>query len=174
MKPSPISGPIRQIGYVVSDLESALQSWVAAGVGPWFVLRNLTQRAQYRGSTCEVNCSIALANSGPLQIELIQQHDDTPSVYTEFLADGEGFHQLAYWPEDFDAALGAVEKAGWPVLWKGGEDSGVPYAYVEPPGGPAAVIELMELNEVTQGLAQLVRDAAEGWDGSTDPIRAMN
>lgn len=47
------------------------------------------------------------------------------------------------------------------------------YAYVEPPAGVATVVELMEYNDVTQGLAKFVRDAADGWDGS-DPIRPLN
>lgn len=47
--------------------------------------------------------SIALANSGPLQIELIQQRNDAPSMYRDFLAEGhEGLQYVAYWTEDFD------------------------------------------------------------------------
>jgi hypothetical protein len=174
MNARPLPGHIRQIGYVVKDLDSALQAWVALGVGPWFVLRQLPQRADYRGRPCEVSCSIALANSGDLQIELIQQHDDTASIFTEFLsAHGEGFHQLAYWPEDFEAALATTQDAGWPVVWSGADASGIRYAYVEPPAGSASVVELMELNDVTRGLADFVRQAADGWDG-TEPVRALN
>jgi catechol 2,3-dioxygenase-like lactoylglutathione lyase family enzyme len=170
----PLPGHIRQIGYVVNDLDAALKGWVDLGVGPWFVLRGITQRAEYRGQLCEATTTIALANSGELQIELIQQTDATPSVYTEFLTGGhEGFHQVAYWAEDFDAALLAVRQAGWPVVWSSADDGGVRYAYFEPPAGTAAVVELMEFNEVTKGLAEFVRDAADSWDGS-DPIRPLN
>jgi len=48
----------------------------------------------------------------------------------------------------------------------------VRYVYAEPPGGPAAIIEIMELNEATTGLGEFVRAAADGWDGS-DPIRSL-
>jgi hypothetical protein len=69
---------------------------VAAGVGPWYVIRRLRQHALYRGEPCTVTTSIALAYSGDLQLEVIHQDDDTPSIYTEFLASGrEGFHLLA-------------------------------------------------------------------------------
>jgi Glyoxalase/Bleomycin resistance protein/Dioxygenase superfamily len=174
MPPSPLPGHIRQVGYVVHDLDTALANWVALGVGPWFVLRRISQRADYRGKLCEVTISIALANSGELQLELIQQHDDQPGIYAEFLSNnGEGFHQLAYWPTDFDAALAAVKEGGWPIVWSSAEEGGVRYAYVEPPSGVATVIELMEFNEVTAGLAKFVRDAADGWDGS-EPVRALN
>ena len=168
-----LPGPIRQIGYVVGDLDHALASWAQLGVGPWFVMRNLPQRVTYRGEPCEITLSLALANSGDLQVELIHQEDETPSIFTEFLASrGEGFHQLAYWAEDFDATMQAVADAGWPVVWSGGEDVGTRFAYVEPPTSPATVIEIMELTEITTGMAQFVRDAAAGWDG-TDPIRVL-
>jgi catechol 2,3-dioxygenase-like lactoylglutathione lyase family enzyme len=170
---TPLPGPIRQIGYVVTDLDKALAGWVELGVGPWFVMRGLPQRVTYRGEPCEITLSLALANSGDLQVEVIQQEDDTPSIFTEFLSSGrEGFHQLAYWTDDFEATMQAVEDAGWPIVWSGGEDVGTRFAYAEPPGCPATIIEIMELTEGSSGMATFVRDAADGWDGS-DPIRNL-
>jgi catechol 2,3-dioxygenase-like lactoylglutathione lyase family enzyme len=170
---TPLPGPIRQIGYVVTDLDKALAGWVELGVGPWFVMRGLPQRVTYRGEPCEITLSLALANSGDMQIEVIQQQDETPSIFTEFLTAGrEGFHQLAYWTADFEATMRAVGEAGWPVVWSGGEDVGTRFVYVEPPNSPATIIEIMELTDITTGMAKFVRDAAEGWDGS-DPIRNL-
>jgi catechol 2,3-dioxygenase-like lactoylglutathione lyase family enzyme len=168
-----LPGPIRQIGYVVTDLDAALASWVELGVGPWLVMRGLPMRARYRGAPCETTLSLALSNSGELQVELIQQEDDTPSIFTEFLAaNGPGYHQLAYWAEDFDATMKAVDAAGWPVVWSGGEGLGVRFAYVETPNSPATIVEISELTEAQAGAAQFIRDAAASWDGS-DPIREM-
>lgn len=165
--------PVRQIGYVVTDLDEAIASWLELGVGPWYVLRGILQRMLYRGEPRAVTLSLALANTGDLQVELIHQDDDTPSIFTEFLAaNGPGFHQLAWWPDDFESTMQAVQAAGWPVVWSGGEDSGVRYAYFEPPGGQATIIEIMELTDAFAGMAKLVRDAADGWDG-TDPIRPL-
>jgi hypothetical protein len=169
----PLPGTIRQIGYVVRDLDKALAGWVELGVGPWFVIRSMPQRVLYRGEPCEITLSLALANSGDMQFEVIQQQDDTLSIFTEFLAAGcEGFHQFAYWTEDFGATMQAVEEAGWPVVWSGGEDVGTRFAYVEPANSPATIIEIMELTETTSGMATFVRDAAANWDGS-DPIRNL-
>jgi hypothetical protein len=126
-----------------------------------------------RGEPCETTLSLALSNSGDMQIELIYQHDDTPSIFTEFLAaHGPGYHQLAYWAEDFDATMKAVADEGWPVVWSGGEAFGVRFAYVEPPNRPATVIEISELTEAQAASAKFIRDAAANWDGS-DPIREM-
>lgn len=169
-----LPGPIRQIGYVVTDLDRALNGWVALGVGPWYVIRGLEQRVTYRGEPCEITLSLALANSGDMQVEVIHQHDGTPSVFTEFLNSGRsGFHQLAYWTDDFDATMRSVADAGWPVVWIGGQDVGTRFAYVEPADSPAAIIEIMELTEATSVMATFVRDAAAGWDGS-DPIRELS
>lgn len=78
----------------------------------------------------------------------------------------------AYWTEDFDATMQAVQDAGWPVVWSGGEDVGTRFAYVEPPNSPAAIIEIMELTETTAGMGNFIRDTAANWD-DTDPIREM-
>ncbi|MBE1549299.1 catechol 2,3-dioxygenase-like lactoylglutathione lyase family enzyme [Mycobacterium sp. OAS707] len=168
-----LPGSIRQIGYVVTDLDEALASWVELGVGPWLVIRGLAMSARYRGQPCETTLSLALSNSGEMQIELIYQHDDTPSIFTEFLAaNGPGFHQLAYWAEDFDATMTAVADAGWPVVWAGGEELGVRFAYVEPPNSPATVVEISELTEAQAASAKFIRATAANWDG-TDAIREM-
>jgi catechol 2,3-dioxygenase-like lactoylglutathione lyase family enzyme len=168
-----LPGPIRQIGYVVTDLDAALASWVELGVGPWLVIRGLPMNVNYRGEPCETTLSLALSNSGEMQIELIYQHDDTPSIFTEFLAaNGPGYHQLAYWAEDFDATMTAVAEAGWPVVWSGGEGLGVRFAYVEPPNSPATVVEISELTAGQAATAKFIRDTAANWDGS-EPIREM-
>nr|MDT0665347.1 VOC family protein [Micromonospora sp. DSM 115978] len=126
-----------------------------------------------RGEPCTVTLSVAFANSGDLQIEVISQSDDTPSIYTEFLDSGrDGFHQLAWWADDYDTTLKAVADAGWPVVWTGADEGSTRYVYVEPPAGPASIIEIMEATPATQGLAGMVRSAAEVWDGS-DPSRPL-
>jgi hypothetical protein len=170
----PLSGPIRQIGYVVRDLDKTMAQWVAMGVGPFFVVRNHTQRVNYRGRPIEVTLSIGFANSGDMQVELIHQHGDTPSIFTEFLdSRGEGFHQFAWWVTDFDGAVAAAEAAGWPVVWSGGEDNATRFAYVEPPAGsPATSYELMELTEATEAMGAFFREASRDWDG-IDPIRTI-
>ena len=56
------------------------------------------------------------------------------------------------------------------MVWSGGADVGTRFAYAETPDGPAAVVEIMELNDATRGMAAVLRDAAAGWDGK-DPVR---
>lgn len=84
----PLPGRIGQIGYVVRDSDQALATWLELGAGPWFVIRARRQRAIYRGEPCNLTLSIAVANSGELQIEILHQEEDTPSIFAEFLASG--------------------------------------------------------------------------------------
>ena len=169
-----LEGSVRQIGFVVRDLDATLQSWIALGVGPWFTIRNLEQKdCRYRGELCEPTISIALANTGPMQVELIQPHDDGPSIYREFLDAGrEGFHQLAWWPTDFDAVMQKAEAAGWPVVFSG-SGGAVRFAYLELDPRVSTIVEVTELNDSTQGLADMLERAAADWDGVTDPVRSL-
>jgi hypothetical protein len=54
----------------------------------------------------DLDLSLAIAYSGDLQYELVQQHNATPSPYKDFLdSRGEGLHHLCTWSENFDADL---------------------------------------------------------------------
>jgi hypothetical protein len=77
MSPAMRTYNTRQIGCVVNDLDRAVHGWLELGVGPWFVMRDLPMRALYRGKPCETTLSVAWANSGEMQIGVIQQLDNT-------------------------------------------------------------------------------------------------
>ena len=168
---SVLPGPIRQIAYVVRDIDAAIEEWLARGVGPWFVLRSFHQRGTtYRGRPAEPHLVLALANSGPLQIELLAQQDDTTSSYREFLDSGrEGFHHVAYWAEDFDAVLARVAEQPWEVVQRGVNRS----AYLDTGGVTSTLVEVAELTDRFRWLTDTIRDTAAGWDGVSDPIREL-
>ena len=42
----------------------------------------------YRGTASGVDMQVAVAQAGPVQIELIQQHCDRPSVYRDLVEHG--------------------------------------------------------------------------------------
>ena len=79
---SRIFGAIRQNGYVVRDIQAALDHWInVIGVGPFFYFDQVKiDDFRYRGQPSEAAASIALANSGQLQIELIQPRNTAPSM----------------------------------------------------------------------------------------------
>ncbi len=170
---SPLPGAIRQNGYVVRDLAAAIDEWLAIGVGPWIKLSAAAYPIEYRGSTIHPELEIAFANSGELQIELIQQLDAGPSIYREFLDAGhEGFHHLAWWASDYDAFLAAADVAGWTSVY-GGDSGGVArFCYFDNTRSSSTCIEVMELNDMTGWMMNHVRQAAHDWDGS-DPVRNL-
>jgi hypothetical protein len=100
-------GPMRQIGYVVRDIEKAMRHWVEVNqVGPWFYTeRFVVDEFWYRGKRQEkLEISAALANSGDMQLELIQQRCETPSLFQEFMGtSGEGMQHFAVWADDYEA-----------------------------------------------------------------------
>ena len=65
-----------------------------------------------------------------------------------------------------------ADQAGWPTVFSG--DSGdVRFAYLELDPRVSTVVEVMELNDASRVLAELVAGAAAQWDGVTDPIRSL-
>ena len=168
-------GPVRQNGYVVRDIEAAMAHWSGvAGVGPWFY----TERApihhfEYRGRPYEIHLSIALANSGPLQLELIEQRNDAPSLYRDFLDAGqEGLQHIAYWTEDFDDARARALEAGLVIGHEGRIGDYGPFAYFDSTAHHGSVIELSDVGGAKRRLFEHIRAAAETWDGR-DPVRAF-
>lgn len=158
-------GKIRQFGFIVDDIDTAIAQWGALGVAPWLVIRDVAMEGcTYRGAISEPVVSIALANSGDMQIELIQQHGDMPSIYQEFMhATGGGLNQVAYWVEDVDAVRAEAVAAGWTEVWRGEEGGPTQFSYLEHPDSPVAIVELMELNDATRSMGSAIQAAAEEW-----------
>ena len=83
---SRLFGPLRQMGFVVRDIDRAMQHWIeVCGVGPWFVAEKLPLAGfWYQEQPYDIHLTIALANSGDVQLELIQQRDTTPACIATF------------------------------------------------------------------------------------------
>ncbi len=104
MSAAELFGPVGQIGYVVHDLEDAAARWAeSTGIGPWRVLPKVDlDHFTYEGVDSPVEIGIAVAFSGDVQMELIQQHNDAPSMYRELLVTyGEGALHFCLLPEDY-------------------------------------------------------------------------
>jgi hypothetical protein len=170
---SRLFGSLRQMGYVVRDIQGAMKHWVeVCGVGPWFYADRLALTGfRYRGTSYDgIHVSVALANSGDVQLELIQQRCDTPSMYRDFLATGnEGLQHWSSWPVDYAAKLERAVRSGWTVGQDGNSARG-PFVYFLNEGHPGTVIEMAEATSTRVRVFDAVRAAAVAWDGK-DPIR---
>ena len=169
-------GEIRQNGYVVRDIEAAMKHWIEVlGVGPFFYLEKAPiENFRYYGEPSDMVASIALANSGSLQIELIQQRNEAPSMYRDFLSAGhEGLQHVAYWTEDFDADFDRARELGYEVAQSGdvgGANGRMVYFATE--AHPGTVVELSEISGPKGQTFKMIADKARTWDGS-DPIRRI-
>ena len=170
-------GAVRQVGYVVKDIEKAMERWVKLGVGPWFYKEDVgSTEFRYYGKPSRIpKVSIALANSGDLQLELIQQRDDAPSLYLDTLKkNGEIAQHIAYWtPDRFVEICAQLKALGYVEGHAGrmGANRG-PYAYFIHPGLPSAMLEISDSSGGKAEYFSEVRKAAENWDGK-DPIRRI-
>jgi hypothetical protein len=173
---SRIFGAVAQNGYVVRDIEAAMRHWVdVMGVGPWFYFERVAiDWFRHRGRESRPEVSIALANSGDLQIELIQQRNDAPSMYQEFVAAGrEGLQHVAYWTADYRALYDRALALGYRVGHEGqiGGAQGR-FAYFDTETHPGTVVEISDVSGPKGAFFALVRQTAAGWDGN-DPIRKL-
>lgn len=178
---SRLFGSIRQLGYVVRDLDRALRYWTQTmGVGPFFVQRHVTFEAyRYRGQPSSPPViSLAIANSGDLQIELIAQHDGRPSPYRDFLDAGrEGAQHVSSWlsPGEYDAVRGTLQGSGAAIAHEGIVPIvGLRFVYCATDTAPGDL--MYEIADVRQPhiypAMEMVARAAREWDGN-DPIREM-
>jgi Glyoxalase/Bleomycin resistance protein/Dioxygenase superfamily len=175
-------GGIRQIAMVVRDAQKTMRYFARTlGVGPFYVVRNyVPDDYHFRGQPAPAPVlTLGFAQSGPVQIEIIQQHNDAPSGYTEFLGAGlEGCQHLAAWfavPTEYDAARKQILDSGLALIHEGGSNAaGARFAYfaTELPG--QLMFEIAEaLRPEVRGMFELVAEQARSWDG-TEPIRNLS
>lgn len=173
---SRIFGKITQNGYVVRDIRAAMDHWVnVLGVGPWYFIERVeTDYFRHRGKESAVEMSIALANSGDLQIELIQQTNDAPSLYKEFLDAGhEGLQHVAYWTKNYQELYDKALAQGYKVGHEGqiGGEKGR-FAYFDTQSHPGTIVEISDISGTKGQMFEHIRKASIDWDG-LDPIRVV-
>lgn len=173
-KPFPDTG-FMQLCWVVPDLHAAMSAWTqSTGVGPFFFFESVPFEAPvYRGRPAQdVHITAAMAQAGDVQIELVCQHDDRPSVFRDMFAAGQGgFHHAALYCADYDASLAAYVEAGAEVafhcLMMGSRT-----CWVDTRPSLGFMVELIEANPVADSVFAQFRAAADGWDGR-DPVRTL-
>jgi len=148
----------------------------ALGVGPFFHFAEArVTEFVFRGEPCDARIAVAFANSGPLQIELIQTLDGAASSYREFLSRHEaGLQHVAYWTESFEEACSRAQSAGHDVLQSGrsGGDPRGRHAYFDSPEHHGPLVEISEVAGAKGAFFSHVARVAAEWDGS-EPVRQM-
>jgi hypothetical protein len=162
-----------QLGFLVDDLLAAAESWSRVfGIGPFHVLPVVDQHTTFRGEPATVTLQVAVAQAGPVQIELVQQHCDRPSIYREWHRGRvSGLHQLCTVTPDYDGTKAHYERLGYELAGESRSGS-LRVAYFDTAADFGFYTEVVE--QTPGFLAQLSRISrtCAAWDG-TDPVRLL-
>ncbi|HEY0106108.1 MAG TPA: VOC family protein [Rhizomicrobium sp.] len=170
---SRIFGEIKQIAYTTRDFDALLAFFVETGIGPWFVARKrIMANVTYRGRATDIEITLGMANSGPLQLEVIEPTSNAKSIYRDWLDKYPGklmVQHIASWPTDFHATDRRILAAGYESVMSAALPSGA-FAYYEHPDHPEFVFETAELTDERRYVWDAIARAAQDWDGQ-DPVR---
>ncbi len=171
--PAPF-GPIRQIAWVVSDLEASVHSWLrVSGLGPWTCFRNVLLAGRYRGAATRVRMHVALGYQGDTEIELIEDLAAGPSPYRT--ATGEpriGLHHVAWFSDDVAADVVRATGRGMTVCFEAANEV-TRVAYLEDAHEPGLLFEVIEMTAPMRAGLEARLAAARAWRGE-DPVRVID
>ena len=113
---------IVQTGFVVDDIDRAIDRWTARGAGPFRVFRDIEVDLTYRDRPAMVKLHLALGQFDGVQIELMQPLSEAPSIYHDSFPDGfpeEGLHHVGMIASDYDLFVEKHAKEGRPLVLNG-------------------------------------------------------
>jgi len=161
-----------QLGFLVDDLQVAAARWARVhGVGPFHVMPRGQASGSYRGAASTLDLQVGLAQAGPVQIELIQQFCESPSVYRELAGKRQVFHQLCTLTSDYEGKKAHYGGLGYALaceLFAGTTR----VAFFDTLADFGFFTEVVEAPpSFLKHLTALARTCAD-WDGS-DPVRLI-
>ena len=163
--------------FVVTDVEQTIARMLESGIGPIFTMRYLRIPARYRGQRHDAVFTAAFATSGSMQYEIIQQHDDTPSPYLEFLKRNPqgGLHHMAYYSTNFNADIARVKSQGtdFQIVHEFLTPDGPPFeVYLEARNAADPLLVQLMYQGPTEPVFREMETISAAWDGK-DPIRDL-
>lgn len=113
--------PIVQLGWsVFEDIDTAMTRWTeTTGIGPFFVGRHVpVDDVVHRGIPGTYDHSSAIAQWGDLQLELMEQHCDSPSAIGDISPDRQSrLASVSWFVPDLAAEIERMAALGYPVVW---------------------------------------------------------
>ncbi|GLR68555.1 glyoxalase [Acidocella aquatica] len=168
-------GNVMQLAFVPADVDAALKYWTQTmGAGPFVALDHVQMdAATYKGAPVAIDFSVYIGYWGDLQIEIIAQHDDTPSIYKSWRDEGcEGLHHVCLITSDMAKARRIIQDAGGTVVQEAFLPGGVEAFYAETGGGPGTMVEVLQPNQAILDAFAHIKSLSVGWDGA-DPVRRL-
>ncbi|MDX1581894.1 MAG: VOC family protein [Alphaproteobacteria bacterium] len=171
---SQLFGPVVQQGYVVPDIDAAIEHWVERGVGPFFVEHLVDFDGIYDGEPVKLELKAGFAYWGDQQIEVIQPLGDQPSIYSDYLRENPegGLQHVAVWVDEIGKKMKELEAAGKDYTIR--QSYGDSHAYIDSKDKPGMMIQLMKDEEGIRGMFAIIEEGAETWDGKSNPKRRID
>lgn len=146
-----LKGGVAQVGLVVKDVEAtAREFWRLFRIGPWRFYtygKPLLKRMTRHGRPAEYRMRIALADAGPMRIELVEALEGD-TVYSEFVEKhGYGVQHIGVLVDDMAKSVELAAAAGLSVTMDGagfGLDGDGHYAYLDTEDKIGTVLELIQ------------------------------
>ena len=172
----PFQGPIHHLGYVVEDLDAAVQRLVGElGAGPFFVLRDVSfEQVTSRDEPVVFDHDSAFGQCGAIPIEVMQLRRLEPErVRDAFSLPPPQLHHTAYVVprEHLAEAREELERRGLSAFLHATQGD-IDLTYHE---AAHSIGHQVELHADSQGLRDFfatIRAASMEWDGS-DPLRSL-
>lgn len=168
-------GEIMQLAFVPADFDAAVKFWTeAVGAGPFFAIDHVKLKdVKYRGQPSDIDFSMMLGYWGEMQIELIRQHNDAPSIFKGWRDEGrEGLHHVCMLVDDLAPAREACAESRLTVAQQAVVPGGGEVIYIDTGGGPGTIVEILKPAPGTREFFGMMRDAHRKWDGK-DAIRRL-
>lgn len=164
-----VASRIVQNCYVVNNLEDGCARWQALfGIAPFIGGGDIELRGHvYRGEPAEpIRLRGVFAQSGDLNIELIELVSTGPSAFREMFGAGEeGLHHVAMFSDDYEGEKACWTKAGCPVASEFTTDFGAKICYIDARSMLGHYIELYPEHAVIRGMYDQTVQESRDWDG---------
>lgn len=164
-------GNIRQLGFVVRDLDAAIAQWLAhTSAGPFVLMPD--QRFDgwsYLDHPQDLVLDIAFAQAGPMMLELIRPRGPWPNVYGDAAPEDDCvLHHFGMLVPDIDQASAALDA---PLVTAARIDDGAELRYFDCRDRFGVHLELISDTPSVQAFFDLSESLARNWDGSSAPVR---
>jgi len=156
-----------QQAYHVADIDAAIARWhELLGIGPFLVRRHIQlEQVRYRGAASTLDISAAHAQAGDVQIELVQQHCDSPSAFRDmFSPEDEGLHHVALFPDDYETMVAHYNHLGHSTATELITGEGRGAAFIDTRAVLGHMVEIYRPNDSLVRFYEQIEEASLNWD----------
>lgn len=165
---------IRQLGYVVRDLDEAIAHWLEHTAAGPFVLMPEQRFADwtYCGQPQDLVLDIAFGQLGDMMLELIRPHGPWPNVYgAQPPEQACQLHHFGFLVRDVDEAASAL---GAPLVTTARIDETAELRYFDCSDRFGVHFELITDTPSVRAFFELSEGLTGAWDGVSAPVRRLD